>query len=417
MLKIKKINKKNILIILIISLSLFYCSKKNYQLMEPELFVKTLEKEISINYYFSDSLPTENYLRAVKVLEPKVENLSSLNAKDYFIELLRQQNKKDYDVAENFYRKALYELLKPLKGRNIYIVPSTIQLLKDPNNSAGVGIVLYEEDIGKFFILDVIEGSPAHLAEIKASQYLQMVDNKPINEYFLEDVVSRIKGKPKTKIELTIQGNHYSLYRSTYQFVPIRKTAWNINNKNILYFQIRFAMNGVAEQLKQLLLENLNPDIVVLDIRYLSQGNLEEILKIADLFIPKKTLIKLHKKNQESEVFSSTDDIYFSGKLFVLHQYKATPFTYALARLLENAPNIKILGPTDEIDVFIGKEVSLQEDINYGAFYFTNGYVEFLEPSDLSKWIPMENFISTYPPGSKPNLDDPYHKKIVELLK
>jgi hypothetical protein len=85
--------------------------------------------------------------------------------------------------------------------------------------------------------------------------------------------------------------------------------------------------------------------------------------------------------------------------------------------LLENAPNVKILGPTDEIDVFIGKEVSLQEDINYGAFYFTNGYVEFLEPSDLSKWIPMENFISTYPPGSKPNLDDPYHKKIVELLK
>jgi hypothetical protein len=55
-------------------------------------------------------------------------------------------------------------------------------------------------------------------------------------------------------------------------------------------------MNGVAEQLKQLLLENLNPDVVVLDIRYLSQGNLEEILKIADLFIPKKTLIKLHKK-------------------------------------------------------------------------------------------------------------------------
>jgi len=386
--------------------------------MEPELFVKTLEKEISINYYFSNTLPTENYLRAVKVLEPNIENLSSLNAKDYFIELLRQQNKKDYDVAENFYRKAVYELLKNFRGRNIYIVPSTIQLLKDPNNNAGVGIVLYEEDVGKFFILDVIEGSPAHLAEIKPSQYLQMIDNKPLNEYFLEDVVSRIKGKSKTKVELTIQGYDYILYRSIYQFVPIRKTTWNINNKNVLYFQIRFAMNGVSEQLKQLLLESLNPDIIVLDIRYLSQGTLEEILKIADLFIPKKTLIKLYNKNQESEVFSSTDNIYFTGKLFVLHQFKATPFTYALARLLENAPNVKILGPTDEIDVFIGKEVSLQEkDTNYGAFYFTNGYVEFLEPSDLSKWIPMENFISTYPPGSQPNLDDPYHKKIMELIK
>ncbi len=386
--------------------------------MEPEIFVQTLEKEISINYYFSDSIPIENYLKAVKTLEPSIENLSSLNAKEYFIELLRQNIKKDYDLAENFYRKAVYELLKNLKGRNIYIVPSTIQLLKDQNNTAGVGIVLYEEDIGKFFILDVIEGSPAHLAEIKPSQYLQMVDNKSINEYFLEDVVSRIKGKPKTKIELTIQGNHYSLYRSTYQFVPIRKATWNINNKNILYFQIRFAMNGVAEQLKQLLLESLNPDVVILDIRYLSQGNLEEILKIADLFIPKKTLIKLYKKNQESEVLITTDNVYFTGKLFVLHQYKATPFTYALARLLENASNVKILGPTDEIDVFIGKEVLLQEkDTNYGAFYLTNGYVEFLEPSDLSKWISMENFISTYPPSSKPNLDDPYHKKILELIK
>ncbi|GIX42993.1 MAG: hypothetical protein KatS3mg129_2726 [Leptospiraceae bacterium] len=416
MLKIKKINK--IIWFSIFIIIFFSCKKEEYQLMEPEKFISILEKEVLKHYYFNNSIPLEEYLRTVKIFEPELKNISTLNAKDYFIEILRQNYKKDLFIAENFYRKAIYELLKNFKGRNIYIVPSTLALLNDKNNNAGIGIVLYEEEMGKFFIIDVIEGSPAYLADIKPNLYLQAIDNISVSNFFLEDVVARIKGKPKTKINVTIQDNNYELYRSTYQFLPIRKTNWKINNKNILYLQIRFAIDGVSNQIKQFLLENQNPDFLILDIRYLSHGNLEEILKIADLFIPKKQLLKVHIKDQNPQILSSTENIYYTGKIIILHQSKTTPYAYALARLLEEARDSIIIGPLKEVPIYIGIEIPIKEEQKYyGSFYFTNGYVEFINKANFSKWISVENFIPTYPPGPKPNLEDPYHKKLLDIIK
>jgi hypothetical protein len=415
MLKIKKINKK--LLIIFVSLFFYQCKEINYPLLEPEKFLTILEKEISLNYYFGDNIPKEEYLRTVKLLEPNIENLSILNAKDYFIEILRQNYKKDINTAENFYRKSIYELLKNFKGRNLYIVPSTVTLLNNKENNAGLGIVLYEEGLGKFFILDIIEGSSAYLAEIKPGQYLQAINNQSVSEFFLEDMVARLKGKAKTKVNVTIQGNNYDLYRSNYQVLPVRKTKWIVKNKQVLYLQIRFTFDGVAEQIKQYLFETQNPDYLVIDIRYLSYGDIEEILKIVDLFIPQKPLFKIYIKNQKEETYSSTENIYFTGKIIVLHQSKSTPFAFAFARLMEQAYESVILGPMDQMDIFIGKEIPIKEGNQmYGAFYLTNGYMEFIHSLNPKKWIQMENFISTYPPAEKPNLEDPYHRRIVEII-
>ncbi len=412
---LKKIYKKIFIVILIL---LFNCKYTTYQLMEPGEFTKIIEEEVHKHYYFDEKITQDDYLRTILKLEPNLQNVTKLNAKDYFIELLRENYKNSkIEIAENYYRKAVYELLRNLKGRNLYIVPGTVQLSKDKDNIAGTGFVLYEESIGKFFILDVLEGSPAYISGITPNQYLQEIDGTPIDNFFLEDVVSRLKGKINSKVEVNIQGNHYVLTRNEIKFPPIRKTQWSINNKNVLYLQIRLIVNGVAQTIKQIIFENPNPDYIVLDIRYLSYGEIEEILKVVDLFIGKNELIKIHLKNTEPSILSTNEDIYYTGKILVLHQSKTTPFAYAMARLLANNPDVQILGIHKNIPVYIGKEIPIQKDnINYGSLYLTNGYLEFLQETNIQQWIPIESFISMYPPSEIPNEDDPYHKKILEIL-
>ncbi len=410
-----KIKNKYILILFIVSAT--YCKKEKIQLMEPKLFIERIENEIKQNYIYEDTIPLEEYLRTIQIIKPEVNHVSSLNAKEYFIEILREYYKKDLQIAENFYREAIFHLLKNFKGRNIFIPPSTINLLKNEENSSGVGIVLYEDGMGKFLITDIIEGSPAHLGEIKLNQYLEAIDNQSVENFFLEDVVARIKGLPKTKVDLVIQGNKYSLYRSAFKLISIRKTNWKINNKNLLYLQIRFAVKDTSRELRQILFDNINPDYLILDIRYLSQGDIEEIIKIADLFLEKQKLLNIVLKNLDKQTIESTNNIYFTGKIIVLYQTRTSPYAYVLARLLENNPKAKIIGKPKEIPVYIGKEILLnEENVNYGALYLTNGYVEFLNEHLESKWTIIENFIPQYPPGEKPNLDDPYHKKMLEMI-
>lgn len=410
-----KIKNKYLLILLILSAG--YCKKDKIQLMEPKVFIERIENEIKTNYIYADTIPEEEYLRTIKHLEPDTNNISTLNAKEYFIEILRGYYKKDLQIAENFYRESIYQLLKNFQGRNLFIPPSTIKLTKDEQNNSGVGIVLYEDGMGKFLITDVLEGSPAHLGEIKMNQYLEAIDNQSVENFFLEDVVARIKGLPKTKVELIIQGNKYSLYRSTFKLLSVRKTNWKVNNKNILYIQIRFGLKDISKELRQILFDNTNPDYLVLDIRHLSQGDIEEIINIADLFLEKQKLINIVLKNLEKQTIESTSDIYYTGKIIILYQTRTSPFAYVLARLLENNPKTRIIGKPNEATVYIGKEVLLNEDnVNYGALYLTNGYVEFLKESDTSKWYILENFIPQYPPGEKPNLEDPFHKKMIELI-
>lgn len=385
--------------------------------MEPEAFLQTLEKEFRNHYFFSDTIINEDYFRAVKKIDPNNQNVTNLNARDYALELLRKNFQKDANQSETFYKNFVYELLKTKKGRNLYITPSTIERLKETENLSGVGIILYEESIGKFFILDVMEGSPAYLAEIRPNQYLQQINGEDVDNFLIEDVVARIRGKPKTPLQLTIQGISYQLIRTDLKVIPIRKTFWKLPDKtDILYLQIRFGTRGTSEELKRILFDSPTPDIIVLDLRYLSTGDIHEIFLISDIFLPKKEIMKIYTKEKNPEVFTTKEDIFHTGKIIVLLQTKSSPFSYGLAKMIQNSPKATILGPKREIPVYIGKQIPLSPTENYGAFNFTIGYVE-IPTTNEKNWIEIEDFIPIYPPSDSPTLDDPYHRKILELIK
>ncbi len=311
-----------------------------------------------------------------------------------------------------------FEILKNFKGRNIYLTPSTIERLENKENTAGVGLVLFEESKGKFFILDIIEGSPGYIAAIKPNQYLHKIDNEDIQNFFIEDVTAKIRGKNNTKIKLNIQGKDYEFFRGNYQINSVRKTEWSIDNKIIGYYQIRFLNNGTTDVMKNLILEGKNPDLIVLDLRYLSAGQIEEIYKFVDLFLPSLKIIKFHIKNQEPLDITTTPNIFHTGKIIVLIQERSSTISYGIASLLMNNSNVVIIGKKQEKEIYISKNIRLSNEKNYGAFIITNGFVEILNTgSKGGKWNDVNLYYPISPLESKPNYDDPFHKKVIEYLK
>lgn len=416
-----KVEKIKVLLFILFIVLLNCNWGKKYELLPPKEFIEELESEIKKSYYFGDTIPIENYLEAIQKLEPELKNVNIHNAKDYIIEYLRKNSDKSIEEKEIIYKKTVLNLLANFKGRNIFISPSTIQAQTDKENTAGIGLVLFEETVGKILIIDIIEGSPGYVSEIKPNQYIQSIDNESIDNLLLEDVIAKIKGKPKTPVKLVIQGIPYELYRSNFNLNPIRKSIWNYNKKKILYLQIRFIVRGIEDIIKQNLFDFSNIDYLVLDLRYLSTGEIEEVFKIADLFLPKNKVLNIKLKNEKPIELTTNDDIYFTGKIFVLYQEKSTPFAYALTKLLESSKNVKIIGPKKELPIYIGKLIPIKENSNnYGAFYLTNGIVEFYQTNVKNvkhdNRIFLQSYIPNYPPGSEPNKDDPYHKKIIEFI-
>ncbi len=412
---LKKIYK---IIYLFLFLNFTNCSfKQKDALLEPRQFIEELEKVITQYYYYENSISINHYLEAIKILEPDIKNISTHNAKEYFVEYLRKYTNKPTKEKEMIYKKACYFLLKNLQGRNLFLPPSIIQSQQEKENTAGIGIILFEEAMGKILIIDVLEGSPAYIAEIKPNQYLQAIDGVSIDNFFIEEVVAKIKGKPKTSVQLTIQGINFTLYRSNLNIIPLRKTFWNINNKKILYLQIRFLTNGIEELLKQELFNASSIDYLILDLRYVSAGIIEEIFKVSDLFLPKAKVLKIHIKSEKPIEFTTSENIFYTGKIIVLVQEKSSPFAFALARILENSEKVTIIGPNLNVPVYIGNQILIEKNNqNNGAFYITSGFVEFFESQNKKNKIYMETYVPNYPPGTEPNRNDLFHKKLLELI-
>lgn len=412
------LKKTNKFFIIFLFINFIYCSfSKKDNLLEPKQFLDELERVIEKYYYFENSISINHYLDAIKILEPTIANVSTHNAKEYFIEYLRKNSEKPIEEREAIYKKATYFLLKNMQGRNLFLPPSVIRIQQEKENSAGIGIILFEEAMGRILIIDVLEGSPAYVAEIKPNQYLQAIDGISVDNLFLEEVIAKIKGKPKTSLHLTIQGINFSLYRSNLSIIPIRKALWNINQKKILYLQIRFLTSDIEETIKQELFNASNIDYLVLDLRYVSTGNIEEIYKVSDLFLPKKKVFKIHIKNEKPIEFITSDNIFYTGKLIVLVQEKSSPFAFALAKILESSEKVIVIGTDVDIPVYIGNQIELEKNNqNYGAFYVTSGFVEFFDTYNKKNKALIKTYVPNYPPGSEPNRDDVFHKRILELI-
>ncbi len=162
----------------------------------------------------------------------------------------------------------------------------------------GLGIEVGMED-GFVKVVSPIEDTPAYIAGIKSGDLIIKLDDTPVKGLTLNDAVKRMRGKPNTKIVLTLlrKGETKPLVISiTRAVIQIKSVKFRMLDPNYGYVRITQFQEHTGEDLVKAIdsLAKQNKAALnglVLDLRNDPGGLLNGAVAVSAAFLPKDTLV------------------------------------------------------------------------------------------------------------------------------
>ncbi len=225
-----------------------------------------------------------------------------------FVQVLKILQESYYrDVSEDeLIEAAINGMLKSLDPHSVYIYKK--QDLENFNMATtgefgGIGFRVGKKD-GYIPVIAPIENTPASRAGIKAGDIVIKIDTISTEDMDLDKAVSLMRGKPGTKVKLTINRfGHIIEFDITREIINIKSIPYySMINDSIGYIKLTQFTENVHKDFKKALddlFNNHNAKKLILDLRNNPGGLLSEAIDIADFFIPKGlTIVSTNSKNQ-----------------------------------------------------------------------------------------------------------------------
>jgi carboxyl-terminal processing protease len=187
---------------------------------------------------------------------------------------------------------------------------------------SGVGISLHEVG-GKMVVSSPIEGGPADNAGIDAGDVIIKVDGKSIAGIKIDDVVKRVSGPVGSAVVLTVdrdgQAIDFTLHRQQIVLPTVkghdrnRNDTWNYfvsQNPKIAYLRVTQFDENTFDELKNALMgPNGNNGLtsqgmqgLILDLRFNPGGQLQQAIKVVNLFIKEGVIVTTRGRNSPEEI-------------------------------------------------------------------------------------------------------------------
>jgi len=245
---------KKLLLICLIGISLFAAESKQSRLAAYEKFVKVVNM---IEAYYVDELNTTTIInKALKGLLPEL------------------------DAHSSYLDKKAYNELK----------------IQTTGEFGGLGIVVGMKN-GVLTVISPIDDTPAAKAGLKAGDVILMINDKATLDMSLDEAVNLMRGKPGTKITLTIVRKGQKPFKVTITRAIIKvKSVKEKSIKgypNIAYIRISSFDKNVVSSLQKIL-KNLKKEGkkgIIIDLRNNPGGLLNQAVGTLDLFIDKGILV------------------------------------------------------------------------------------------------------------------------------
>ncbi|NPA32588.1 MAG: S41 family peptidase [Aquificae bacterium] len=168
----------------------------------------------------------------------------------------------------------------------------------------GIGIEITMEN-GRPVVVAPIEGTPAWKAGLRPGDIIIAIDGEDTFNMSLIDVVKKIRGKPGTKVKLTIlrrgEGKPIEVV-ITRALIRVPSVKF-VNYEGIGYIKISQFTSGTARNLEKAIKELEKQGVYgfIIDLRNNPGGLLSEAVSVSDLFIPKGKLI-VYTKGRRGEL-------------------------------------------------------------------------------------------------------------------
>ncbi len=213
---------------------------------------------------------------------------------------------------------ALKGLVESLDRHSQFLDPSAYSEMQVETKGefGGVGLEISISKDGFPTVIAPIDDTPASAANLKPNDKIVKIDGQTTRGISLHEAVQRLRGRPGTKVELTVlrdAENRMFDAVLTRAVVKIRsvKEARLVADK-VGYIRITEFQDNTPRDLKKALeaLEPAGMDGLILDLRNNPGGLLDVAIDVAEMFLPKGKLILTTKgriKSQNLEFISKTE--------------------------------------------------------------------------------------------------------------
>jgi len=236
----------------------------------------------------------------IKVHFQKVEP----NANLYFFEEVYNLIKHYYpfEVDEDeLITKAIKAMLESLDPYSEYYTKDEVDNFYSSLYGSYTGIGLYiEEKDGYINVVKTMTGQPAEEAGIKAGDIIISVDGIDVKDLGVDKVSSMIKGPEGTKVKLQVKrGDKTLTFEVTRKVIEVSPVYYEIIENDIGYIKLEQFSSNATKEMKKALEELDKKGIkkIILDLRDNPGGFFNEAVSVAQLFVPKGTIVYVKDKN------------------------------------------------------------------------------------------------------------------------
>lgn len=256
---------------------------------------------------------------------------------------------KEKDLNEGIYKGYIEGLGDQYSA--YYDKKETKELTESLDGSfSGIGAVMTQDaNNGVITITRVYDDSPAKKAGIKAGDVLYRVEEKTVTGKDLDKVVSWIKGKKGTKVNLTLlRGTNSDKIKvtATRDVINVETVKYKVLENQIGYISISEfdSVTGAqfAKALKQLQKKNIEG--LVVDLRNNPGGSLSTVCDILDSILPKGLIVYTKDKNGKKEEYTSDEKHRLNLPMSVLVNGQSASASEIFAGAVQDYGKAEIIG-------------------------------------------------------------------------
>lgn len=256
---------------------------------------------------------------------------------------------KEKDLNEGIYKGYIEGLGDQYSA--YYDKKETKKLTESLDGSfSGIGAVMTQDaSSGVITITRVYDDSPAKKAGIKAGDVLYRVEEKTVTGKDLDKVVSWIKGKKGTKVNLTLlRGTNSDKIKvtATRDVINVETVKYKVLENQIGYISISEfdSVTGAqfAKALKQLQKKKIEG--LVVDLRNNPGGSLFTVCDILDSILPKGLIVYTKDKNGKKEEYTSDEKHRLTLPMSVLVNGQSASASEIFAGAVQDYGKAEIVG-------------------------------------------------------------------------
>jgi len=268
-----------------------------------------------------------------------------------------------------------------------FVPPDVARILREDDTGMfeGIGAYVDQAPDGGVYIIRVFEDGPAEAAGLHANDVIIAVDGQDVTEKTLNESLLLIRGPAGSSVQLTViregveEPLTFTLMRARLEIPTIesRMLEDNIGYVALFEFNTR-ASERLEDAVKELL--DQGAQSIILDLRNNPGGFLNESILVADLFLPKGTVvIQRDVEDFETVHQSRNGQLAEDVPLVVLVNEASASASEIVAGAIQDRERGTLIGTT----TFGKGSVQLQYDLSDGSQLRVT-YANWFTPNDRS---------------------------------